>query len=85
MECSICFTKKIFFFKCFQCVNCICFSCFKKVISCPFCRVKYTPAILLLKYKNNISKYYKNINKKKTLTKRERKKNRLKKIFYNLY
>jgi hypothetical protein len=80
MECDICFEKKIYFFKCPECKNPVCYHCFKKVDLCPFCRYIYTNQITLLKYIINIKRYYKNYNKNKSLKKRKRKMGRLKKI-----
>lgn len=85
MECGICFDKKIYFFKCPKCQNDLCFNCFKKIEKCAYCRYIYDYKITLLKYIINIKKYYKNINKKKSLKKKERKKLRLLKIKSSLY
>lgn len=85
MECEICFDKKIYFFKCVQCKNPVCFTCFKKVDKCPYCRINYTYQITLLKYIFNIKRYMKNYNKNKSLKKRDRKKRRLIKIKSRLY
>jgi len=80
MECEICFLYKIYFFKCPECKNALCYNCFKKVDKCPYCRYIYTYQITLLKYIFNIKRYMKNYNKNKSLNKRKRKMRRLKKI-----
>lgn len=79
IECSICFNNKLIFVVCFECKNTICFSCFKQVNKCPYCRRIYIISEHLLKYKFNIKKYIKNYNKTKSIKKKKRKKARLKK------
>ena len=80
MDCDVCFEKRIYFFKCPQCENPVCFYCFKKIDLCPFCRLVYDYHITVLKYIYNIKRYMKNYNKNKSLKKRKRKNARLKKI-----